>query len=83
MARTIAQMPLTTIMATKSGIKRAWELMGLRSHFQQSADLVAMCTQAKEVQEFMAQTQKAGRRPRQTAAARSDAVTEVSAPEPQ
>ncbi len=76
MARTIAQMPLTTIMATKSGIKRAWELMGLRSHFQQSADLVAMCTQAREVQEFMAQTQKSGRRPRQTAAVRSEAVTE-------
>jgi enoyl-CoA hydratase len=76
MARTIAQMPLTTIMATKSGIKRAWELMGLRSHFQQSADLVAMCTQAREVQEFMAQTQRSGRRPRQTAAARSEAVAE-------
>src|ERR1700681_184855 len=65
MARTVAHMPLTTIMATKAGIKRAWELMGLRSHFQQSADLVAMCTQAKDVPEFMAQTQRSGRRPRQ------------------
>ncbi len=83
MARTIAQMPLTTIMATKSGIKRAWELMGLRSHFQQSADLVAMCTQAREVQEFMAQTQKAGRRPRQTAAARSEARNPIAEDDPQ
>jgi enoyl-CoA hydratase len=81
MARTVAQMPLTTIMATKAGIKRAWELMGLRSHFQQSADLVAMCTQAKDVQEFMAQTQRSGRRPRQTAAARSEVAAESKAPE--
>jgi enoyl-CoA hydratase len=49
MAKTVAQMPLTTIMVTKAGIKRAWELMGLRSHFQQSADLVALCTQATDV----------------------------------
>jgi enoyl-CoA hydratase len=77
MARTIAQMPLTTIMATKSGIKRAWELMGLRSHFQQSADLVALCTQADEVKKFMAQTQAEGRRPRETAKARADSAGEA------
>jgi enoyl-CoA hydratase len=76
MAKTVAQMPLTTIMATKAGIKRAWELMGLRSHFQQSADLVALCTQAADVKAFMAKTQMAGNRPRQTAAARSEAAKE-------
>jgi enoyl-CoA hydratase len=76
MARTVAQMPLTTIMATKSGIKRAWELMGLRSHLQQSADLVALCTQADEVKKFMAKTQMEGNRPRQTAKARADAAGE-------
>jgi enoyl-CoA hydratase len=74
MAKTIAQMPLTTIIATKAGIKRAWELMGLRSHFQQSADLVALCTQTTEVKEFMAKTQMEGRKPRETAAARAEAV---------
>jgi enoyl-CoA hydratase/carnithine racemase len=76
MAKTIAQMPLTTIMATKAGIKRAWELMGLRSHFQQSADLVALCTQADDVRRFMAQTQMSGKRPRDTAASRAEAVVE-------
>jgi len=74
MARTVSQMPLTTIRATKAGIKRAWELMGLRSHFQQSADLVALCTQANDVRQLMAQTQMEGRRPRQTAAVRSEAA---------
>lgn len=77
MAKTVSQMPLTTIMATKAGIKRAWELMGLRSHFQQSADLVAMCTQAMDVKAFMAKTQMSGNRPRQTAAARAESVSQA------
>jgi enoyl-CoA hydratase len=76
MAKTVAQMPLTTIMATKAGIKRAWELMGLRSHFQQSADLVALCTQANDVKAFMAKTQMAGNRPRQTAASQAESVSQ-------
>lgn len=81
MARTVAQMPLTTILATKAGIKRAWELMGLRSHFQQSADLVALCTQATDVREFMARMASEGRRPRDNAKALSDAVAEEQAAE--
>jgi enoyl-CoA hydratase len=28
MARTISQIPLTTLMAVKNNVKRAWELMG-------------------------------------------------------
>jgi enoyl-CoA hydratase len=78
MAKTVAQMPLTTIMATKAGIKRAWEMMGMRSHLQQSADLVAMCTQADEVKRFMAQTQMEGRRPRETARARADEIGDAN-----
>jgi enoyl-CoA hydratase len=78
MAKTVAQMPLTTILATKAGIKRAWELMGLRSHFQQSTDLVALCTQATDVREFMASMQRQGRRPRDNAKALSDAVVDAS-----
>jgi enoyl-CoA hydratase len=74
-------MPLTTILATKAGIKRAWELMGLRSHFQQSADLVALCTQSKEVQQFMAKAQVEGRRPRQTAQVRAEAAAEPDSAE--
>lgn len=66
MARTIAQMPLTTIMATKMGLKRAWEQMGMRLHLQGSTDLVAFCCGANDVKALMASM--AGRRPRQRAA---------------
>jgi enoyl-CoA hydratase len=66
MAATIAKMPLTTIMVIKAGIKRAWELMGLRMHFQNSADLLTIATGASDVQAFM--RARAGLRPRQMAA---------------
>ena len=66
MARTVAQMPLTTILAIKQGLNRAWEMMGMRVHLQQSTDLVAFCSSASDVQAFM--RQMAGRRPRQRAA---------------
>ena len=69
-ARTIAQMPLTTIMATKAGLKRAWEMMGMRVHLQMSTDLVALCTNASDVRALMATM--SGRRPRQNAAVRAD-----------
>jgi len=71
-ARTIAQMPLTTIMATKAGLKRAWEMMGMRVHLQQSTDLVALCSGASDVRALMASM--SGRRPRQNAAVRAEEV---------
>jgi enoyl-CoA hydratase/carnithine racemase len=42
MAAQIALAPLTTLMATKTLIKRAWELMGLRLHLQMSNDFVTL-----------------------------------------
>jgi len=79
-ARTIAQMPLTTIMATKAGIKRAWEMMGMRVHLQQSTDLVALCSGASDVRALMATM--SGRRPRQNAAIRADEVVGPEGPGP-
>jgi enoyl-CoA hydratase/carnithine racemase len=73
-ARTVAQMPLTTIMATKMGLKRAWEMMGMRVHLQQSTDLVALATQATDVRAVMGAM--SGRRPRQNAAVRAEDVVE-------
>jgi enoyl-CoA hydratase len=70
MARTVAQMPLSTIIATKAGLKRAWEMMGMRTHLQQSTDLVALCTQMAEVKAVMGNMQ--GRRPRERAAHHAD-----------
>ena len=49
-ARHIAQAPLTTLMLTKANIKRAWELMGMRVHWQSSNDLVALASMSKDVQ---------------------------------
>lgn len=48
-ASTVAQMPLTTIMATKAGLKRAWEMMGMRVHLQTSTDYITICSGASDV----------------------------------
>ena len=65
-AATIARMPLSTIMAIKTGVKRAWEMMGMRVHLQSSTDYITICSGATDVRQYMAQG--AGRRPRQFAA---------------
>ena len=52
-ARHIAQAPLTTLLATKANLKRAWELMGMRVHWQSSNDLVALASISKDVQQLI------------------------------
>ncbi|HLN15689.1 MAG TPA: enoyl-CoA hydratase-related protein [Acidimicrobiales bacterium] len=42
LARHIARAPLSTLMATKHLVSRAWELMGLRLHWKMSTDLMAL-----------------------------------------
>ena len=69
-ARTIAQMPLTTIMTVKAGVKRAWEMMGMRVHLQNTADFTSIAAASSDVREFMASRQ--GLRPRQMAAKQSE-----------
>ncbi len=69
-ARTIAQMPLTTIMTVKAGVKRAWEMMGMRVHLQNTADFTSIAAAASDVREFMAKRQ--GLLPRQMAAKQSE-----------
>ena len=48
-ARQIAQAPLSTLMATKSLVKRAWEGMGLRVHWQSSIHLMELVGRAGDV----------------------------------
>jgi enoyl-CoA hydratase/carnithine racemase len=74
-ARTIAQMPLTTIMTVKAGVKRAWETMGMRVHLQSTADFTSIASSATDVREFMAQ--KSGQRPRQVAENQSEAARQA------
>ncbi len=71
-AATIAQMPLSTIMAVKAGVKRAWEGMGMRVHLQNTADFITICSGASDVREYM--SRRAGLRPRQFAARQADAA---------
>jgi len=57
-ARHIAQAPMTTLLATKANLKRAWELMGMRVHWQSSNDLVALASISKDVQQLIQQVFK-------------------------
>src|SRR6201991_1984407 len=54
----IAQAPLTTLLATKANLKRAWELMGMRVHWQSSNDLVALASVSADVQALIQQVFK-------------------------
>jgi len=71
-ARHIAQAPLTTLMATKANLKRAWELMGMRVHWQTSNDLVALAATAKDVQELIGQVLQGRMKPLQMAQRHAD-----------
>jgi enoyl-CoA hydratase len=63
----VAQAPLTTLMAAKANIRRAWDLMGLRTHLQQSNDLLTLATQATDVQQYIRGVFGEGLRPRDAA----------------
>jgi enoyl-CoA hydratase len=76
-AATIAQMPLTTIMTVKAGVKRAWETMGMRVHLQSTTDFTSIASSASDVQQFMAK--RAGLRPRQVAEKQAQAVQDSEA----
>jgi enoyl-CoA hydratase len=75
-ARTIAQMPLTTILTVKAGVKRAWEMMGMRVHLQNTADFTSIASAASDVREFMAS--RSGLRPRQMAAKQSEEARDAA-----
>ena len=58
MARKIGQVPLTTSMAVKNNVKRAYELMGMRVHLQVSHILTNMVGAATDVQEASAEAHR-------------------------
>lgn len=67
-AANIARAPLTTLMLSKQLIKRAFEGMGMRTHLQQSADLLALAGQTREVKEHLGAMQARSKMPRQSIA---------------
>lgn len=79
-ARTIAQMPLTTIMTIKAGVKRAWETMGMRVNLQNTADFTSIAAASSDVREFMAS--RKGLRPRQMAAKQAEEARDGSGTAP-
>ncbi|MDB5445948.1 MAG: menB 3 [Phenylobacterium sp.] len=65
-ARNIARAPLTTLMMTKTLIRRAWDLMGMRDHMKMSTDLLDLATQSKDVREHLTRMRQRGHKPRET-----------------
>jgi enoyl-CoA hydratase len=78
-ARNIARAPLTTLMLSKTLIKRAWELMGMRSHMQMSTDLLELATHATDVRDHMSRMRALGQKPRETLARRDAQAAEPGA----
>lgn len=66
LAAQIARAPLSTLMATKALIRRAWEQMGLRLHWQMSNDLMAVVEHLSDAQQAR-QAIIEGKYPRQVA----------------
>jgi enoyl-CoA hydratase len=75
----VAQAPLTTLMAAKANIRRAWDLMGLRSHLQASNDLLTVATQASDVQGYIREVFSEGLRPREAAKRNAERAVELAA----
>jgi enoyl-CoA hydratase len=65
LAARIAQAPGSTLVAAKTGIRRAWELMGMRMHQQISNDLVAIVSGHADFREKMVAMLKARKKPRE------------------
>jgi enoyl-CoA hydratase len=65
LAARIAEAPLITLQATKSGLIRAWETMGFRTHQQASNDLQSLVTGSREFQEFIREVMARGLKPAQ------------------
>jgi enoyl-CoA hydratase/carnithine racemase len=72
LAEHIARAPLSTLMATKQLVSRAWELMGMRMHWQMSTDVMAVTASTKDAQAARMAMASRGQKPSE-AAARPDA----------
>lgn len=81
MASRIALAPLTTLRATKTLIKRAWELMGLRMHLQMSNDMLSLTGAHSDVRTINAGMGSTRIPPRQWAAQRLAADERTKADE--
>jgi len=60
LAHQIAQAPLSVLMATKAQVKRAWEMMGLRVHWQMSTQVMELVARAGDVAAWRAENAELG-----------------------
>jgi enoyl-CoA hydratase len=67
MAAQICRAPLSTLMATKTMLVRAWEQMGMRQHLQLSADVMSVLEHTSDAQALRTELQKNRRFPREQA----------------
>ena len=64
LAARIARAPGSTLVATKTLIRRAWELMGMRMHQQMSNDMVAVVSAHKDFQAKLRELVESRKKPR-------------------
>ncbi len=64
----VAKAPLSTLMATKQLVSRAWELMGMRMHWQMSNDVMAVIAQTSDAQAARQEMIARGQKPSEKAA---------------
>jgi enoyl-CoA hydratase len=67
MAASIARAPLSTLMAAKSLLIRAWEQMGMRQHLQLSADVMSITETTSDARAVREKLRAQGKKPRQLA----------------
>lgn len=60
LAHQIAQAPLSTLMGTKAMVKQAWEMMGLRVHWQMSLHMMELVGKAGDVAAWRQENQDLG-----------------------
>jgi enoyl-CoA hydratase/carnithine racemase len=78
LAAHIAKAPLSTLMATKQLVSRAWDLMGMRMHWKMSNDVMAVVSQTSDAQAARMEMVARGQKPRDAAneAERSEVASE-------
>ncbi len=64
LAAKIATAPGSTLVATKTMIRRAWELMGMRIHQQMSNDMVAVVAGHQDFRAKLSELRASGKKPR-------------------
>jgi enoyl-CoA hydratase len=67
LAQHIARAPLSTLMGTKQLVSRAWELMGMRSHWKMSNDVMAVVEHMKDARQAREELIRSGQKPRDRA----------------